>query len=325
MAISPAEIRALQFSTVKRGGYDQREVEAFRTSAADSLETALQESTAMEARARAAVARLQELSQQPAAAEAAHDAGEEHAAAEDQPTASAAADDAVPAKPRVIAPDESETISRTLLLAQRTADTAIAEAEATAADRIAEAEAEAARLIESAKAESRRAGEAERVRVEGEVQALLARRDFLESDVDQLEQHLQAQRERITDVVAELTSLTGRVANGLGPMRRPQLSASDHSGEQDRPADADLPSDDAASDEPALGVAAVDGAAVDMVGVDGAAVASGADDAIADAPGDDDIDVSSLIDETREAGDTTSPVDRPAVGEHDLFSQDDDR
>ena len=62
------------------------------------------------------------------------------------------------------------------------------------------------------------------------MQALLARRDFLESDVDHLDQHLQAQRERITEVVAELTSITGRVANGLAPMRRPQLSASDHSG-----------------------------------------------------------------------------------------------
>ena len=77
------------------------------------------------------------------------------------------------------AEDETATISRTLLLAQRTADTTIAEAER-----------EANEIVETAKAESRKAGEAERVRVEGEVQALLARRDFLESDVDQLDQFL---------------------------------------------------------------------------------------------------------------------------------------
>ena len=159
MAISPHDIRARQFTTVKRGGYDQREVEAFRTAAAEALEQATQEATAMEARARAAVARLQELQQQ-------------------APSAPAAGG-------RAAAPgagrrrDEAETISRTLLLAQRTADTTIAEAER-----------EANEIIESAKAESRKAGEAERVRVEGEVQALLARRDFLESDVDQLDQFL---------------------------------------------------------------------------------------------------------------------------------------
>jgi outer membrane murein-binding lipoprotein Lpp len=68
-------------------------------------------------------------------------------------------------------------------------------------------------------------GEAERVQVEGEVQALLARRDFLESDVDHLEQYLVAQRERITEAVSELSALVQRVPSGLGDMRRPLLSA----------------------------------------------------------------------------------------------------
>jgi DivIVA domain-containing protein len=212
MAISPHDIRARQFTTVKRGGYDQREVEAFRTAAAEALEKATQEATAMEARARAAVARVQELQQAAAAQAPAQDAGAETAA----PTITA------------VGVEEAETISRTLLLAQRTADTTIAEAEA-----------EANQLIEGAKAESRKAGEAERVRVEGEVQALLARRDFLESDVDQLEQFLAAQRQRIVAVAADLTDVTTRVGNGLGELRRPQLSASDsdHSGELTVPAD----------------------------------------------------------------------------------------
>lgn len=241
MATTPAEIRALQFGTVKRGGYDQREVESFRTAAADSLELALQESTAMEARARAAVARLQELAQQPPANEPADQA----------PAADGEAADGTPAPARrpLVAVEESETISRTLLLAQRTADTTVAEAEQEARDRLDAADAEASRIVEDAKAESRRAAESERVRVEGEVQALLARRDFLESDVDQLEQHLQAQRERITEVVVELGSITSRVPNGLGPMRRPQLSASDHSGEQDRPDGLDQPASDDDDDE----------------------------------------------------------------------------
>ena len=198
MAISPHDIRARHFTTVKRGGYDQREVEAFRTAAAEALEHATQQATAMEARARAAVARLQELQQQEAASRPAGDAGV--AAPEEQTVGTA----------------EAETISRTLLLAQRTADATVADAEKQASD-----------IVESAKAESRKAGEAERVRVEGEVQALLARRDFLEADVDQLEQFLGAQRERISAVAAELNDVTSRVGNGLAAMRRPQLSASD--------------------------------------------------------------------------------------------------
>src|SRR5262245_42598765 len=109
MAISPHDIRARTFTTVKRGGYDQREVEAFRTAAAEALEHATQEATAMEARARAAVARIQELQQQPAP----------------EPAVEANVGDAEP----TVANQEAETISRTLLLAQRTADTTVAEAE----------------------------------------------------------------------------------------------------------------------------------------------------------------------------------------------------
>jgi DivIVA domain-containing protein len=199
MAISPHDIRARHFTTVKRGGYDQREVEAFRTAAAEALEQATQQATAMEARARAAVARLQELQQHQAASQPAGEGGP--AAAAGEPAVGTA---------------DAEAISRTLLLAQRTADAAITDAEKQATD-----------IIEAAKAESRKAGEAERVRVEGEVQALLARRDFLEADVDQLEQFLGAQRERISAVAAELNDVTSRVGSGLATMRRPQLSASD--------------------------------------------------------------------------------------------------
>ena len=57
------------------------------------------------------------------------------------------------------------------------------------------------------------------------MQALLARRDFLESDVDHLEQYLVAQRERIIEAVAALNDLVQRVPGGLADMRRPLLSA----------------------------------------------------------------------------------------------------
>ena len=217
MSLSPQRIRDTNFKAVRKG-YDPAEVEAFVEEVAAALETAQNEATAMEAKARAAVARLQELSRQAGDA----GAGEQAAAAG-------------PAAVRANV-DESETISRTLLLAQRTADTTVAEAQAEAdrlltaarddaAGSLDQARSEAAALVEAAKADARRAGESERVQVEGEVQALLARRDFLESDVDHLEQYLVAQRERIVEAVASLNDLVQRVPGGLADMRRPLLSA----------------------------------------------------------------------------------------------------
>jgi DivIVA domain-containing protein len=203
MPLSPQRIRDTQFKSSRRG-YDPGEVDAFVEEAAAALETAQNEATAMEARARAAVARLQELSQQTPDAQAA-----ERPADQVHPTV-----------------DESETISRALLLAQRTADMTVAEAQAEADRLIAVGRDEAAKLVDESRAEARRAGESERVQVEGEVQALLARRDFLESDVDHLEQYLQAQRERITEVAAQLSDIVQRVPGGLAEMRRPLMSAS---------------------------------------------------------------------------------------------------
>lgn len=232
MALSPQRIRDTSFKSARRG-YDQGEVDSFVEEVALALETAQNDATAMEARARAAVARLQELSQ--------------------QPTAGPAAGEPAEVRPSV---DESETISRTLLLAQRTADTTVAEGQAEA-DRVlvaAQGEAaasldaarhEAEHLVEEARAEARRAGESERVQVEGEVQALLARRDFLESDVDHLEQYLVAQRERITEAVGSLSDLVQRVPGGLGDMRRPLLSAAaDPPITKDAAADTELQDDE---------------------------------------------------------------------------------
>src|SRR5688572_15565013 len=97
MELSPHAIAAASFRTVKKG-FDPDEVRAYLGQVATAVEQAQNQSTAMEARARAAVAKLQELSQQPVVAEP---------------------------LPVAASSSEVETISRTLLLAQRTADTAI--------------------------------------------------------------------------------------------------------------------------------------------------------------------------------------------------------
>ena len=210
MDISPQTIRSTGFKTVKKG-YDPDEVESFRTQVAAAVETAQNQATAMEARARAAVAKLQEVSQQ------------------------------VAGGPREAAPSshsgDTEMISRTLLLAQRTADTTMMEARSEADVITAQAREEASRVLDSARTmasktvedsrtEARRAVEDERVSAENEVQSLLARRDFLLGDVDHLEQYLQSQRERLRDAAVQLQELVDRVPGGLGEMRRPLQSAS---------------------------------------------------------------------------------------------------
>lgn len=218
MDISPQRVRTAEFRTVKRG-LDPDEVREFLAEVAAELERAQNQSTAMEARARAAVARLQEISESGAASAVA--SGEPGPAAEQV---------AVPV-------DEAETISRTLVLAQRTADSTVAEAQAEAERIERDASAEAAktldstremsaRLLDEAREEARRAGEAERLNVKTEVESLQARRDFLESDVDHLERHLAEERSRLREAATTLIELTERVPGGLGEVRRPLLSAS---------------------------------------------------------------------------------------------------
>lgn len=218
MELTPSQLSGASFRTVRKG-YDPDEVDSLLRDAATALEQARQQATAMEARARAAVARLQEQSEH---APAAPEAPGEHTDSGDLR----------------VGPDQAETISRTLLLAQRTADTTIAEAEA-AAERIrTEARDEAdqtldstremsAQIVEEARAEARKSNEAERVAAANEVESLKARREFLLGDVDQLETFLVDQRERLRGAARQIEALCDRVPSGLGEVTAPALSASD--------------------------------------------------------------------------------------------------
>ena len=211
MEMTPQRVRGAEFRTVRKGA-DPDEVKVFLNDVADELERAQNQSTAMEARARAAVARLQEVSE---------------------------SDSAAGSRPAVEASvEETETISRTLLLAQRTADSTVAEARGEAARILAGANDEAATTLDStremsaqmlaeARAEARQIGAAERAAIASEVEALKARRDFLESDVEQLELFLAEQRSRLRDAATSLIDITERVPGGLGEARPPLLSASD--------------------------------------------------------------------------------------------------
>ena len=149
-----------------------------------------------------------------------------------------------PAPARTFRPNSRDAIGRTLVLAQRTADSLIAEARAEASPPRRGSEqrgGDDSRLhLGDGRDDARRgprgsasfAGETERLAVASEVDSLKARRVFLESDVDHLEQFLVADRSRVRDAAAELIEITDRVPAGLGDARRPLLSASD-----DAPAD----------------------------------------------------------------------------------------
>ncbi len=246
MELSPAQIAEASFRTTRKG-YDPTEVDAFLADAARALEEARQQATAMEARARAAVARLQEVSAASAGAEV---GTEPHTSSELADLASVQ-----------IPVAQSETISRTLLLAQRTADTTVADARAEAEQIVQQATAEAeatidstremsAQMLEDARAEARRSTETERQNAANEVQALVARREFLIGDVDQLERFLIDQRDRLRGAAQQIEALCERVPAGLGSVRPPALSASDDDEPGDptqemmRPAANQAPDDD---------------------------------------------------------------------------------
>src|SRR3954471_19837587 len=106
MELSPQSVALTTFKTVKKG-YDPNEVRAYLTRLATAIESTQTQAAAMEARARAAVARLQELAAQPAAPPAAR--------AAEPAAAPAAAPVPAPLVPATEATnDEAQTISRTL-------------------------------------------------------------------------------------------------------------------------------------------------------------------------------------------------------------------
>ncbi len=206
MELSPESVSSTTFKIVKKG-CDPDEVKSYLAQIASSFEAMQKHAAAMEARARAATARLQEIAAQPQTN--APGPGNEEAA---------------------------ESISRALLLAQRTADSTVRDATLEANQITVKAKVEAQvmidgaqsmlnRLLDEAKADARRSAEVERVKIQSEVDSLLARRDFLLGDVEELEQHIVTQRERIREVASALSDIVAKAPGGLADLRRPVMSA----------------------------------------------------------------------------------------------------
>ena|SRR5215211_3844976 len=130
---------------------------------------------------------------------------------------------------RVIQPGEravndGEIIQRTLVLAQKAADEAVAEAQQRAHKLTSESEAKANAMVAEAEANARRLGEQERRRVAEEIERLGATRDVLRTDVDALERFTEEFRGRIHNaIIRELDRLEQSSVGEITPPERPQL------------------------------------------------------------------------------------------------------
>jgi cell division septum initiation protein DivIVA len=92
---------------------------------------------------------------------------------------------------------DDNLIERTLVLAQKTADEAVADAQARAEQLLNDSEAKAQAIVHDAEETARRICETEQRRAEAEISRLDATRDALTADVDALERFANEYRDRI--------------------------------------------------------------------------------------------------------------------------------
>jgi DivIVA domain-containing protein len=178
MELTPQSLHAVEFREARRGGYNTRDVDDFIERVAAGVGHLNERLRDAAGRADAADARL---------AEAQRELDE--------------------ARRRPVAPEASETdetLRRTLVLAQRTADATIKEAKEEANRVLSEARAEAARTRSEAEAHARRGAEGARAAAEAEVESLIADRDKLKIDVDVLTKRLSEQRANLRNGIGEL-------------------------------------------------------------------------------------------------------------------------
>jgi DivIVA domain-containing protein len=187
MDLTPDILHQQEFREARRG-YDMREVDEFLERVAVAVEELLQRSHASMVEAEAARSRVAQLEQEV----------QQRAAA---------------------GPDSSdETMQRTLLLAQKTADAAVADAEAQAAKLLERAEQQAEFVVKEAESSAersrleseshaRRAGEETRRRMLEEITTLERAREVMHADVRALRRYLDDQRTRMRTAARDLQRL----------------------------------------------------------------------------------------------------------------------
>ncbi len=214
---TPHLLTDVRFS-VSRKGYDPDEVDNFleRVSAAvaqlqDKLRQATATSEAAEARASDA-SRAQTLLQARIAK-----LESDLAEAQSAPVAPAAS-----RSPE----DEAAEVSKMIVLAQRTADAAIADARTTAASMVGDAEQEAGRILATARMEADDSVARHRAALADEIRGLEQGRDQLSADIAALERHVTTQRAVLAASVGRIQSVLDDPAS-LRVAEGPRLSSDD--------------------------------------------------------------------------------------------------
>lgn len=187
MELTPQTLHAVEFREARRGGYNTRDVDDFIERVAGSVGHLNERVREAQARADAADARLAEMQRE----------------LDEMRRRPAAAPVAAVPEPS----ETDETLRRTLVLAQRTADATIKEAKEEANRVLSEAREEAARTRAETEAEARRGAESARLSAQAEVENLLANRDRLRSDLDLLRRRLDEQREQLRTGIDQMQRL----------------------------------------------------------------------------------------------------------------------
>jgi cell division initiation protein len=119
--------------------------------------------------------------------------------------------------------DTEGALRHTLVLAQRTADNAVAEAQETAARMLRDAEERSRAIVGEARQEADRAAEESQRQLRVDVTLLETAKVQLQADIDALEQYLSEERAHVRSSLTELMwRLEERVSGGLSP--RPELN-----------------------------------------------------------------------------------------------------
>jgi DivIVA domain-containing protein len=191
--VTPQELRDIEIREAWRG-YHRDDVDELLERAAATIEHLEDENRQLKAR----------LSQAPAGAK--------------QPAAAPAPKQPVAAEPAPLPPvrtAETDVIQRTLVLAQKAADEAVAEARAKAQQMLAESESKADSMVAEAEATAQRVADTEKAKLEVEITRLAETRDTLTADVDALERFAVEYRERLRVAIeAELELLRSTSGDG---------------------------------------------------------------------------------------------------------------
>lgn len=220
MDLTPDLLRTVEFNDAKKRGYDPDEVDEFLDRAAADLDRQHARLRELEMRADAAEARAVQIE----------------------------------AEVRERS-DSDETLRRTLVLAQRTADAAIKEAQDEAARIVAEARQKADGMISSAEEQVRREVGATRDRLQAEIRDLESRRGQLHDRITELSAHLDTERDRLRAQLEQLRTSLDDEAMRVAPIPGADEEATPPSGVEEPTSDEGAEgshahdSDDAGDDE----------------------------------------------------------------------------